>query len=170
MSDRSQGCLRKRIANYFTGWPSKNFASSAWTRMTQMAAPPNTTHRAFALPRLWAARQVPINHGLSLLSLWVKIFFMVFSPLAIGLWAIRKGMVKNAVQPKSGFPYTGPSLGVDERRASKGESPLAPGLQTEQLILSAHVGRWLHSAPPVPWRTPLLPERGLTKQRANRTG
>jgi DNA-binding CsgD family transcriptional regulator len=30
------------------------------------------------------------------------------SPLAIGLWAIREGMVKSAVQPKSGFPRTGP--------------------------------------------------------------
>jgi hypothetical protein len=34
------------------------------------------------------------------------------SLLAIGLWAIRKGMVKSAVQPKSGFPCTGPLQGV----------------------------------------------------------
>jgi hypothetical protein len=31
------------------------------------------------------------------------------SQLAIGLWAIREGMVKSAVQPNSGFPRTGPS-------------------------------------------------------------
>jgi DNA-binding CsgD family transcriptional regulator len=30
------------------------------------------------------------------------------SPLAIGLWAIREGMVKSAVQPNSGFPRTEP--------------------------------------------------------------
>jgi DNA-binding CsgD family transcriptional regulator len=30
------------------------------------------------------------------------------SRLAIGLWAIRKGMVKGVVEPNSGFPRTGP--------------------------------------------------------------
>jgi hypothetical protein len=30
------------------------------------------------------------------------------SRLAIGLWAIREGMVKGAVQPESGFPRTEP--------------------------------------------------------------
>jgi DNA-binding CsgD family transcriptional regulator len=30
------------------------------------------------------------------------------SRLAIGLWAIRNGMVKSAVQPESGFPCTEP--------------------------------------------------------------
>jgi DNA-binding NarL/FixJ family response regulator len=30
------------------------------------------------------------------------------SRLAIGLWAIREGMVKSVVQPESGFPYTRP--------------------------------------------------------------
>ena len=30
------------------------------------------------------------------------------SRLAIGLWAIRTGMVKSAVQPESGFPCTEP--------------------------------------------------------------
>jgi DNA-binding CsgD family transcriptional regulator len=30
------------------------------------------------------------------------------SRLAIGLWAIRNGMVKSALQPKSGFPCTEP--------------------------------------------------------------
>jgi hypothetical protein len=34
------------------------------------------------------------------------------SPLAIGLWAIREGMVKSAVQPNSGFPRTEPLEGV----------------------------------------------------------
>jgi DNA-binding CsgD family transcriptional regulator len=34
------------------------------------------------------------------------------SRLTIGLWAIREGMVKSAVQPKSGFPCTGPLQGV----------------------------------------------------------
>ena len=29
------------------------------------------------------------------------------SRLGIGLWAIRKGMVKSAVQPQSGFPFPG---------------------------------------------------------------
>jgi DNA-binding CsgD family transcriptional regulator len=33
------------------------------------------------------------------------------SPLAIGLWAIREGMVKSAVQPNSGFPLPEPYKG-----------------------------------------------------------
>jgi DNA-binding CsgD family transcriptional regulator len=43
------------------------------------------------------------------------------SRLGIGLWAIRKGMLKSAVQPKSGFPRTGPSQDV-----SRHEIQLAP--------------------------------------------
>jgi DNA-binding CsgD family transcriptional regulator len=43
------------------------------------------------------------------------------SRLGIGLWAIRKGMLKSAVQPKSDFPCTGPSQDM-----SRQEIQLAP--------------------------------------------